>query len=271
MILFPPAKINLGLSILQKRSDGYHEVETCMIPIPFYDILEILPAKEFSFLQTGLMIPGVSGDNLCEKAFRLLQEKYAIPNVMIHLRKQIPMGAGLGGGSSDAAYVLSGLNELFQLQISDEFLEILAAELGSDCPFFIKNEAQIAKGRGEKLTPINLTLKGYYLVLVNPRIHVGTKEAYAGVTPCQKKKSLEFLLENPISEWKDVIVNDFEESIFINHPKIAKLKNELLNCGAIYASMSGSGSSVYGLFKQEIELMSYSEDFKNSIFFNGFI
>ena len=271
MISFPPAKINLGLSILEKRKDGYHELETCMLPIPFYDILEILPAIEFSFLQTGLKIPGASGDNLCEKAFRLLQEKYAIPNVMMHLRKQIPMGAGLGGGPSDAAYVLSGLNELFQLQLSDEILENLAAELGSDCPFFIKNEAQMARGRGEKLTPMNLTLKGYYLVLLNPGIHVGTKEAYAGVTPSYKEKSLEVLLENPISAWQDLIVNDFESSIFVNHPKIAELKNELLKSGAIYASMSGSGSSVFGLFKQEIELISCSEDFKNSLVFNGFI
>ena len=271
MILFPPAKINLGLSILEKRSDGYHELETCMLPIPFYDILEILPANEFSFLQSGLKIPGASGDNLCEKAFRLLQEKYAIPNVMIHLRKQIPIGAGLGGGSSDAAYVLSGLNELFQLQLSTEILENLAAELGSDCPFFIKNEAQMARGRGEKLSVINLTLKGYYLILLNPGIHVGTKEAYAGVKPFHKEKSLESLLENPVSAWQELIVNDFETSIFMNHPKIEELKNELLKNGAIYASMSGSGSSVFGIFKQKIELISCSDDFKNSQIFNGYL
>jgi len=271
MILFPPAKINLGLSIVEKRNDGYHELETCMLPIPFYDILEILPSENFSFLQSGLEIPGTQGENLCEKAFRLMKEKQGVPNVTIHLRKQIPMGAGLGGGSSDAASVLKGMNELFQLRLSDDVLENLAADLGSDCPFFIKNEAQIARGRGEKLSPMNLTLKGYYLVLLNPGIHVGTKEAYAGVTPCFKEKSLEILLENPISVWQDLIVNDFEASIFKNHPKIAELKNELLKNGAIYASMSGSGSSIFGLFKQEIELISYSEDFKNSLIFNGFV
>ncbi len=271
MILFPPAKINLGLSILKKRNDGFHELETCMLPIPFYDVIEILPANEFSFKQTGLKIPGTSSDNLCEKAFRLLQEKYAIPNVMMHLRKQIPMGAGLGGGSSDAAYVLSGLNELFQLQLSTEILENLAAELGSDCPFFIKNEAQMARGRGEKLTAINLTLKGYYLILLNPGIHVGTKEAYAGVKPFHKEKSLESLLENPVSAWQEFIVNDFETSIFMNHPKIAELKNELLKSGAIYASMSGSGSSVFGIFKQKNELISCSDDFKNSLIFNDYL
>jgi 4-diphosphocytidyl-2-C-methyl-D-erythritol kinase len=271
MILFPPAKINLGLSIVEKRNDGFHELETCMLPIPFYDILEILPSENFSFFQTGFKIPGIQGENLCEKAFRLMKEKKAVPNVTIHLRKQIPMGAGLGGGSSDAAYVLSGLNELFQLQLSNEVLENLAAELGSDCPFFIKNEAQMARGRGEKLTQMNLTLKGYYLVLLNPGIHVGTKEAYAGVTPSYKVKSLEVLLENPISAWQDLIINDFEASIFVNHPKIAELKNELLKSGAIYASMSGSGSSIFGLFKQEIELISCSEDLKNSLIFNGYV
>jgi 4-diphosphocytidyl-2-C-methyl-D-erythritol kinase len=271
MILFPPAKINLGLSIVEKRNDGYHELETCMLPIPFYDILEILPSENFTFLQSGLEIPGAQGENLCEKAFRLMKEKHAVPNVMMHLRKQIPMGAGLGGGSSDAAYVLKGLNELSQLRLSDEILEKLAAELGSDCPFFIKNEAQMARGRGEKLSPMNLTLKGYYLVLLNPGIHVGTKEAYAGVSPCYKEKTLEELLENQISAWNNLIVNDFEASIFVNHPRIAELKNELLKSGAIYASMSGSGSSVFGLFKKEIELNSCSEDIKNSLVFYGFI
>jgi 4-diphosphocytidyl-2-C-methyl-D-erythritol kinase len=271
MILFPPAKINLGLSIVEKRNDGYHELETCMLPIPFYDILEILPSENFSFFQTGFKIPGIQGENLCEKAFRLMKKKHSVPNVMMHLRKQIPMGAGLGGGSSDAAYVLKGLNEMFQLNLAEKLLEDLAAELGSDCPFFIKNEAQMARGRGEKLTPINLTLRGYYFVLLNPGIHVGTKEAYAGVTPTYKEISLDVLLENPISAWQNLIINDFEASIFVNHPKIAELKSELLKLGALYASMSGSGSSVFGVFKQEIDFISCSEDFKHSLIFNGFI
>ena len=267
MILFPPAKINLGLSIISKRNDGYHELETCMLPIPFFDVLEVLPANEFSFQQSGLEIPGATGDNLCEKAFRLLQEKFSIPNAMIHLRKQIPMGAGLGGGSSDAAYVLKGLNELFHLDLSDEVLENLADELGSDCPFFIKNEAQLARGRGEKLSPMNLTLKGYYLVLLNPGIHVGTKEAYAGVKPCLKGKTLEVLLENPISMWQNEIINDFEQSIFTNHPKIETLKQELINTGAIYAAMSGSGSSVFGIFQKEVEIPA---NLKEDLVFKGY-
>lgn len=267
MLLFPPAKINLGLSIISKRNDGYHELETCMLPIPFFDILEILPANEFSFHQSGLEIPGLKGDNLCEKAFRLLHKKHTIPNAMIHLRKQIPMGAGLGGGSSDAAYILKGLNELFRLELSDEDLENLAAELGSDCPFFIKNEAQLAKGRGEKLTPVNLTLKGYFLVLLNPGIHVGTKEAYAGVKPSMKEKPLEVLLENPISIWQNEIINDFEQSIFANHPKIETLKQELINVGAMYAAMSGSGSSVFGIFQNEVEIPSI---LKEDLVFSGY-
>jgi len=268
MILFPPAKINLGLSILEKRSDGYHELETCMLPIPFYDILEILPADEFLFQQTGLEILGIAGDNLCEKAFCLIQKKYAIPNVLIHLRKQIPIGAGLGGGSSDGAYVLKGLNDVFELELSDEKLEHLAAELGSDCPFFIKNEAQIATGRGEKLSPINLTMSGFYLVLLNPGIHIGTKEAYAGVFSSKKEVSLVKLLASPFDDWQKVICNDFESSIFLNHPKIKELKNELVDLGALYASMSGSGSSVFGIFKDKVEL---PESRKSDIVFQGFM
>ena len=251
MILFPPAKVNLGLNILFKREDGYHEIETCMIPIPFTDILEITQADEFQFLQTGLAIPGNTGSNICVQAFNLLKQKYDFPNVIIHLRKQIPMGAGLGGGSSDAAYVLKGLNELFHLNISNADLENSAAQLGSDCSFFIQNKPQIARGRGEVLTEIDVNLRGKYLILLNPGIHVGTKEAYTGVNPRLATKSLEQILSSSIETWQSRLINQFEESIFPKHTKIEQLKYSLIELGAIYASMSGSGSSLFGIFNEK--------------------
>lgn len=251
MILYPPAKINLGLNILSKRDDGYHEIETCMVPIPFYDILEITLSETFEFFQSGLRIPGESGTNLCEKAFYKLKDAFQIPNVRIHLRKQIPMGAGLGGGSSDAAYVLKGLNELFDLKIEEKTLEEIAAELGSDCPFFIKNKAQIATGRGELLHEIPLHLVGKYLILLNPGIHVGTKEAYEGVVPKIPKIPISEIIQSPIENWQSTLKNQFEQHIFVKYPKIAELKQVLVDMGAVYASMSGSGSSLYGIFDEK--------------------
>jgi 4-diphosphocytidyl-2-C-methyl-D-erythritol kinase len=251
MILFPPAKVNLGLNILFKREDGYHEIETCMVPIPFTDILEITEGDEFEFLQTGLAIPGNLDSNLCVKAFQLLKQKFAIPNVRIHLRKQIPMGAGLGGGSADAAYVLKGLNELFILNISTSELEEMAAHLGSDCPFFIQNKPQIARGRGEALSEINLDIKGKYLILLNPRIHVGTKEAYDGVQPRAASKRIEEILSGSVDTWQSELLNQFEQSIFPKYPLIKELKDSLIQMGAVYASMSGSGSSVFGIYNEK--------------------
>lgn len=250
MILFPPAKINLGLKVLSKRADGYHEIESCMLAIPMTDVLEVLPATDFSFRQSGILVDVPEEHNLCVKAFRLFQERYKIGNVWIHLRKQLPMGAGLGGGSADATYVLLALNELFETRLSDDTLRNLAAELGSDCPFFVSKSAQIARGRGEILSEIPLNLSGWYLKIVNPGIHIGTKEAYSGVHFSTETKSLEALLSEPIERWKDVIKNDFETSIFEHHPSIAALKSELYAEGAVYASMSGSGSTVFGLFEE---------------------
>jgi 4-diphosphocytidyl-2-C-methyl-D-erythritol kinase len=265
MILYPPAKINLGLNILSKREDGYHEIETCMLPIPFYDILEITKSEAFEFVQSGLLIPGEPGTNLCEKAFRKLQDLYPISNVRIHLRKQIPMGAGLGGGSSDAAYVLKGLNNLFELKINEERLETLAGELGSDCPFFIKNHAQIAKGRGEVLKEISIDLSDKYLIVLNPGIHVGTKEAYEGVIPSFLDNNLENVISSPISGWQSSLKNQFENHIFIKYPKIAELKQLLIDMGAVYASMSGSGSSLFGIFDEKPDSI-HSEVIENMVF-----
>ena len=251
MIFFPPAKINLGLRVLYKRSDGYHEIDSCMLPIPLVDVLEILPSTHFSFQQTGLTIPGNNSDNLCVKAYELMKEAYSLPPVYIHLRKEIPMGAGLGGGSADAAYVLRALNSLFDLNCSSAILEEIAAKLGSDCPFFIKDIPQIAKGRGEVLSPCNVSLKGYYLKIVNPGIHVGTKEAYDGIVLCPNAPIVKTIVEGPIENWKELLVNDFEHSVFSKHPVLAELKSSLYNEGAVYASMSGSGSTMFGIFKDE--------------------
>ena len=251
MILFPPAKINLGLHILYKRKDGFHELETAMIPIPFTDILEILPAETFEFKQTGLPIPGMTENNLCVKAYLLMKERFKIPPVYIHLRKIIPMGGGLGGGSADAAYILNGINSLFNLNLSISSLEDLASELGSDCPFFIQNTAQLAKGRGEILSKIPIHLEGYYLKLVNIGIHVGTKEAYGGAVFSSSPISIREIINLPISQWKNELTNDFEKTVFSIHPELAKLKQALYDDGAIYAAMSGSGSTLFGIYKNE--------------------
>lgn len=254
MILFPPAKINLGLQIHSKRSDGFHEIETCMVPIPFYDILEVTLSAVFSFEQTGIKIPGVVGENLCEKAFFFMKTRYSIGNVRIHLRKQIPIGAGLGGGSSNAAHVLLALNELFNLKLTLDKLCRIAEELGSDCPFFIQNKIQIAKGRGELLTPISMNLIGIHCVLFNPNIHVSTKEAYSNVIPKKSHKNLSDLLSLPFDKWNELILNDFEESVFKSHPEIQLLKKELLNSAAFYCSLSGSGATVFAFFKSSKEV-----------------
>lgn len=251
MILFPPAKINLGLNVLKKRVDGFHDLDTCMIPIPLCDVLEILPAKEFSFQQTGLVIEGESTNNIVIKAFKLVQQYYNIGNVYIHLRKNIPMGAGLGGGSADGTYTILALNEIFNLQLSNERMRELSGELGSDCPFFVENKAQIAKGRGELLSPVNLDLSGYYLKLINPNVHISTAEAYAGVGFYDGARSVEQIIKQPISTWKGQLQNSFEESAFNNHSVLERIKNELYSEGAIYAAMSGSGSTMFGVFKEE--------------------
>ncbi len=261
MISFPNAKINLGLHITSKRKDGYHDIETCMVPIPLVDALEMIIDKKPSWNSTGLEIPGDPKDNLILKAEKLIKKDFpGLPNLSIHLHKNIPMGAGLGGGSADGAFALKLMNNLFDLHLDDFFLEEYAAQLGSDCPFFIENTPKIARGRGEILEPIELSLKGTYLVLINPGIHVGTKEAYAGVTPAPPKVKLEEVLSDR-SRWKAELVNDFEQSIFKNHPAIAEIKEKLYAEGAFYAAMSGSGSSVFGLFEKKPESLSWPDHY----------
>lgn len=261
MILFPNAKINLGLQITDKRKDGYHQIETCLIPIPLYDGLEIIGSKKTVFTSSGLKIPGNEEDNLILKAFKLLKKDFNdLPPIAIHLHKTIPMGAGLGGGSADASFALKLMNRFFDLYLEDWFLEDYAAQLGSDCPFFVENQLRIAKGRGEILEPVNLDLKGKWLALVNPNLHIGTKEAYTGVIPKQAQYDLRETIADP-DLWKERLTNDFEEHVFSIYPEISRIKTSLYEAGAFYAAMSGSGSTVFGLFDTVPELGKWPENY----------
>ena len=254
MIVFPNCKINLGLHILRKRADGYHDLETVFYPVRFTDILELIPDRStndqpVTYSQSGLEIQGNPLDNLCVKAYQLLKKDYqALPPVKMHLHKVIPTGAGLGGGSADAAFSLQLLNDYFKLELSTDQLLHYALSLGSDCPFFILNKPAYATGRGELLKPVSVDLTGYTLVIINPGIHVPTAKAFAGIRPALPEKSLKEIIAQPVSSWAEELVNDFEKPIFYQYPEIAAIKDELYRAGAVYASMSGSGSTVYGLF-----------------------
>lgn len=247
MVTFPNAKINLGLNILSKRDDGYHNIESCFYPVPWQDILEIVPSDTLKFSASGLPIPGSPESNLCLKAFHLLQADHDIPAVHILLHKVIPMGAGLGGGSADGAFTLKLLNDLFGLGLPELQLEKYAAQLGSDCPFFIRNEPALATGTGTDLHPFTMDLAGKYIALINPQLHVSTQEAYSQVKP-GPASPLTSILAGPAGEWKAHLKNDFEVSVFPKYPRIAELKAAMYEAGAFYASMTGSGSTVYGLF-----------------------
>ncbi|MDA3866132.1 MAG: 4-(cytidine 5'-diphospho)-2-C-methyl-D-erythritol kinase [Salinivirgaceae bacterium] len=254
MVVFPNAKINLGLHVTKKRPDGFHEIESVMYAIPFSDILEILPAQTTTVKTTGLVPDDCpTENNLIYKAWQLMHRQYKIPSVAMRLHKNIPSGAGLGGGSADAAFTITTLNSLFDLKLASKEMEELAAELGSDCPFFIKNTPSLATGRGNILSPINISLRGYYLLLVVPKLHISTPEAYGGITPKKPKNRLCEIISEPCDTWKSTLVNDFENHLFLNHPKLHEIKQTLYAMGASYASMSGSGSAIYGLFNQTPE------------------
>ena len=247
MIVYPNAKINLGLNILRKRQDGYHDISSLFYPVKeCVDILEIVKSEKFEFTKSGIEIP--DSQNICEKAWRLLDADFGIGNVKIHLHKQIAIGAGLGGGSADASFTLKVLDDLFDLNLSDSKLENYALRLGADCPFFIDNTPKLVEGIGEKMTSINLDLSEYNIRVLNPGIHVSTIEAYNDLVPKTPVLSVEKILELPIIEWKGKLKNDFETSIFLKYPSLEKIKEELYTDGAIYASMSGSGSVIYGVF-----------------------
>ena len=253
MITFPNAKINLGLNIVEKRPDGYHNLETIFYPIPLQDALEITPweggERKYKLAQSGIQIAGDDEHNLVVKAYKLLDSLYNLPPIEINLLKHIPSGAGLGGGSADAAFMLCMLNQHFQLNIPNEQLEVYAAQLGADCAFFVENKPTFADGIGNIFSPIELSLKGYKLLLVKPDIFVSTRDAFAQIKPKRPTISLKEVAKMPIEAWKTYMVNDFEESVFPQFPAIADIKALLYDMGAIYASMSGSGSSVFALFK----------------------
>lgn len=258
MVRFPNCKINLGLHVVGKREDGYHDIETCFYPLPWNDILEIIPSKTISFTNTGINVPGPYDDNVCLKAYYLLQDEFDLPPVDIHLHKIVPMGAGLGGGSSDGANTLIILNELFAINLSEQQLEERASELGSDCAFFIHDGPMMGMGRGEILRPIDLSLHGKFMVVVKPDIHVSTKEAYNNIVAKDAYPSIRPILEKEsILNWKNMLKNDFEDSVFSQFPVIEKIKNDFYNQGSIYASMSGSGSSVFGIFDSAVDLKKY--------------
>jgi 4-diphosphocytidyl-2-C-methyl-D-erythritol kinase len=251
MIAFPNAKINIGLNILHRRADGFHEIESLFFPIGLCDVLEIIKSSKFEFTSSGLDIPGDPINNLCVKAFHLIQNDYGIGNVNIHLHKVIPMGAGLGGGSADGAFCINMLSDLFELDISLQKRLTYAAQLGSDCAFFIENRSTLARGRGEVLEVSQLDLTGKWIAVVNPGIYVGTAEAYNGVIIAEPNTKLRDLLEEPIYSWKENVVNAFERSVFQKHPQVELIKKQLYDIGAAYASMTGSGSTVYGIFETE--------------------
>ena len=252
MVSFPNAKINLGLNVVEKRTDGYHNLETFFVPIfDLYDVLEVVESDKTTLQIFGIKIDGEIENNLIIKALRLLQKDFKIPELSCFLKKNIPTGAGLGGGSADAAFMLKMLNEKFALNISQENLEDYASKLGADCPFFIRNKISFAQGTGNILSDVNISLQDKYLVLAKPDIHVSTSDAYSKIVPKKWEMPLENVLQLPTSEWKNYLFNDFEKNVFAQHPQLAEIKQQMYNFGAIYASMSGSGATIFGIFDKK--------------------
>ncbi|MBO5807714.1 MAG: 4-(cytidine 5'-diphospho)-2-C-methyl-D-erythritol kinase [Bacteroidaceae bacterium] len=266
MLRFPNAKINLGLDVVEKRPDGYHNLETIFYPIPLKDVLEITVANEedapdYTFAMHNAVFEGDNDDNLVVKAYKILAADHKMPKVKMTLMKCIPTGAGLGGGSADAAFALCMLNEIAGLDLSDEKLEEYAARIGADCAFFIKNEPAYATGIGNILTPSSCNLCGMYMVIVKPEIHISTKEAYAFVRPAHPEVPLTEIAAKSVKEWKGEMKNDFEKSVFAKYPSLENIKKELYSMGAEYASMSGSGSAFFGIFKHEPDIEAIKERF----------
>ena len=263
MIEFPHCKINLGLSILEKRKDGFHNLETVFYPVGLKDMIEIIPIKKNTqhvpFSSSGIAVPGKDSDNLCVKAYHILKNDFPhLSSIQMHLHKVIPMGAGLGGGSSDATAVIQLLNKLFSLQLSKDALLHYTALLGSDCPFFLYEQPCHATGRGEILNALSLSLKEYQIILIHPSISISTAWAFRQIQPATKNKNIIEIIHQPIHSWKQELINDFEAPILSAHPILQSIKNELYEKGAIYASMSGSGSSFYGIFEKSTKSLSFS-------------
>ncbi|MDE7153115.1 MAG: 4-(cytidine 5'-diphospho)-2-C-methyl-D-erythritol kinase [Muribaculaceae bacterium] len=271
MILFPNCKINLGLNIVARRSDGYHDIETVMVPVPWCDILEIVPAPdgELRLVTTGNQVDCPMEKNLVMKAYRAVAREYALPPVHIYLHKIIPDGAGLGGGSSDASFTIIGLDKLFNLGMSRERMAELAATIGADCPFFIYNRPRLATGIGTVFSDVELDLDGLWIVIAKPPVSVPTREAYAGVTPKPAEHDLSESLKQPVSQWQGRVKNDFEPGIFSLHGDVEAIKQRMLECGALYSAMSGSGSAVFGLFVDEHSAAEAHGSFKKICSFMG--
>lgn len=265
MITFPNCKINIGLQVVSKREDGYHNIESVFLPVPLCDVLEIVPnetsrendiayTNNFYLKMSGATIPGNGADNICTKAFQLLHTQFRLPPTALFLHKNIPTGAGLGGGSSDGSFTLKLINQIYKLGIENSRLKEFAAMLGSDCPFFIDNAPAYVGGRGTDIRLIPLTLHGYHITIINPRIHVSTQEAYSMITPQTPKYNLLEALQQPVPRWKEIIVNDFERPLSAKYPELLEIKTQLYDAGAKYASMTGSGSSFYALSTKQLTL-----------------
>lgn len=261
MLTFPGSKINIGLQITEKRSDGYHNLLSCFYPIGWGDVLELIPSDSFIFSSSGLPIPGDPGQNLCVKAYKLLNADFDLPPVKLHLHKIVPIGAGLGGGSADAAFTLKLLNERFQLKLNTAQIEGYARQLGSDCAFFVQNKPMYCREKGDVFDEITVAIAGYTVVLVYPNLAISTAEAYAGVRPRLPESPLWELLQQPVTEWRNVVHNDFEDSLFPRYPILQAVKEKLYNLGAIYASMSGSGSTIYGIFPSDPDITNQFGDY----------
>ena len=267
MINFPNAKINIGLNIIEKRQDGFHSIQSIFYPVGLCDALEVIENTDVNnkepiiFTSTGIEIPGNSNDNLCCKAYYLIAKDYQLPSVKTHLHKHIPIGAGLGGGSADAAFFIRLMNDKFELGLAWGEMHHYARQLGSDCSFFVSNKPAFAEGKGDEFESIRLDLSNYHIALIYSNIHINTAKAYSGVLPKHPKRSLENdILNLPIEQWKDYIHNDFEDSIFPQFPEIKRIKEQLYSLGASYAAMSGSGSTVYGIFKNQPNLKDHFKD-----------
>lgn len=269
MIVYPNAKINLGLSIVNKRPDGFHAIETVMYPIPLFDKITLSKNENSAgneklvFTSSGLAIDGEAKNNLIVKAFNLLDADFNLAPTQIHLEKIIPFGAGLGGGSADCAFTITALNQLYDLKLTNKQMENYAAQLGSDCPFFIKNQPALAKGRGELLSEIPLDLKSQFLALVIPPVGINTKQAYSLVKPKTPKIPVEETIKQPVELWKNNLINDFEPSVYKQLPEIEQVKISLYKLGAVYASLSGSGSASFGIFNTALN---FKEHFPENYF-----
>jgi 4-diphosphocytidyl-2-C-methyl-D-erythritol kinase len=266
MLSFANAKINLGLFLTEKRADGYHNLQTIFYPVKLYDVVELIDAETTECIIKGIDIPGNADDNICLKAFKTLQKDFDLPNQQIILLKNIPVGAGLGGGSADAAFVIKLVNDKFNLGLSIQKMQDYARVLGADCAFFIENKPAYAFAKGDEFEDLELDLSNHFMVLVKPPIHVSTAEAYSKVKVKQPSTSLKELIHLPLSEWKANIVNDFEVSVFEKYPEIDEIKTQLYAAGATFALMSGSGSSVYAIFEKPVKLPELEGD--NLVFYN---